>query len=1248
MSTFVNSLLSAGQLADVVNRSYRGLPISQDGLSDEQAAPATENKREQEAWLLHAAKGLDAQIRRGLPLSPSAIPSFIDAFLHAQTSTGIDDRKLLLENVLAFMSRLPPGPIQSKVQDAVIQLFWDALPHPPNSFLPSMQVEPENVTEINGVRIGPGGYANVSRRRIGRTQVPPNSKPGASASTTLPVPAAPAPVQQLPTPAPSGFVNGPAKPANGSTAPVDPTQTISLSPENRIPTKAYSSQFRTPSGAQNNLILPLLGAAGSPYARSVVPQHPVPHTILPDPGLVFDLLMRRRDPPSAAVKPAPGKPSRDYDPRVEAQFRSQGHGQRHPSGLSTMLFAFGDLIIHSLFRTSSDDPNVNLTSSYLDLSVLYGVDEAEMQTVRRYDGTGRIWEDCWADPRLFGMPPAVLAVLIVFSRNHNYVALRLLEINEARQYTSPSISPPKSNHVGADQIFPTLSGDPDKLRAQDDDIFNRARLINCAFFMNVILGDYLSGILGTFREASEWCLNPLEEIRKGGKTACPRAEGNCVSVEFNLLYRWHATMSHKDVDWLEMLVKKALPGEARIQSAPPGQLELSEDDYKAVAGMFAKFQAGAVRDRVFGGLKRTPEGGFADSDLARILHEATDTVACAYGARGIPSVMKAIEVMGIKQGRKWGVCSLNEFRKFVGLKQYESFEEWNPTGDIAKVARNLYQHIDNLELYVGLMCEESKNPGPGAGLCPGYTISRAILADAVCLTRGDRFLTTDLTPFNLTSWGFQDCARDTKNGSLGGMFSKLLFRTLPDHYPASSIYAHFPFFTPPEMKHWLTEMKLIQNYNVDRPSSDPVRPTQSINSAQGIDRVLKDMSTFNTVYGDSIRYLSNGYGFFLAFDEEPKHRDARRLMHAALYRDGAMKKYAEFYQREATRLIRLRSFETGPKSRGVNIVRDVINIVPVHWVSEELAGLPLKSEEAPRGLFTEQEMYGMFACVFTFIFLNIEPSNDWPLRQNSLKFSEIITGFVKARLQKIAGEGSLGLKDTVLQFFTDKVDNSDEFYRTILNGNNGKYTIDQLASNVFAMIVASVANFAQATTHVVDFYLDKEREEEFKHLKDLSMDKTAEADALLAGYAREGLRFRPQAPGIFRRATKDVTVVEGNGLKPVDIKAGDRIFVSLTHAGMDPSVFPDPTKVDPRRPREAYYAFGRGEHTCLGAMFTETMIPAVLRAVFSLPNVRRGPGYSGTLNTFKHDLFGTESHLYISNKGTVSPWPAFMMIEYDV
>lgn len=62
----------------------------------------------------------------------------------------------------------------------------------------------------------------------------------------------------------------------------------------------------------------------------------------------------------------------------------------------------------------------------------------------------------------------------------------------------------------------------------------------------------------------------------------------------------------------------------------------------------------------------------------------------------------------------------------------------------------LYHDIENLELYVGMQAEETKKPGPGAGLCPGYTLSRAILSDAVCLTRGDRFMTTEFTRTTLS------------------------------------------------------------------------------------------------------------------------------------------------------------------------------------------------------------------------------------------------------------------------------------------------------------------------------------------------------------------------------------------------------------------------------------------------------------------------------------------------------------------
>lgn len=39
--------------------------------------------------------------------------------------------------------------------------------------------------------------------------------------------------------------------------------------------------------------------------------------------------------------------------------------------------------------------------------------------VRRKDGTGRLWEDVWADARVLFMPPNVSAMLVLFCRNHN-------------------------------------------------------------------------------------------------------------------------------------------------------------------------------------------------------------------------------------------------------------------------------------------------------------------------------------------------------------------------------------------------------------------------------------------------------------------------------------------------------------------------------------------------------------------------------------------------------------------------------------------------------------------------------------------------------------------------------------------------------------------------------------------------------------------------------------------------------------
>lgn len=417
-----------------------------------------------------------------------------------------------------------------------------------------------------------------------------------------------------------------------------------------------------------------------------------------------------------------------------------------------MLFSFATLIIHSCFETNRKDRRINDTSSYLDLSPLYGINATEQAKVRT-GKRGEIYPDVIASERLLMMPPSVFALLIVFSRNHNFIAHRLAQINERGKYKEWSDAP---EHAV-------------EMKAQDEDIFNTARLINAGAFMQIIVMDYIRVILHMNESESLWNLNPTSEFKAmlGGMTE--RGTGNAVSVEFNLLYRWHSSVSDKEDKWLQGLFESVLPGKSFDEYTP-------EDFGKAVQEL-KKFQQHPDKPETWEipGLKRDPATGkFSDAALTSILADATEDVAGAFGARGSPACMRIIDVMGIATARNdWNTCSLNEFRKFLNLKPYETFEQWNSDPEIARIAEQLYVHPDNLELFVGLHAEEAKPSMAASGLAPGYTISRAILSDAVALTRGDRFLTTDFHAGNLTSWGFEDCQPDPQGGSYGGMIGKV-------------------------------------------------------------------------------------------------------------------------------------------------------------------------------------------------------------------------------------------------------------------------------------------------------------------------------------------------------------------------------------------------------------------------------------------------------------------------------------------
>ncbi|KAK0204772.1 heme peroxidase [Desarmillaria ectypa] len=564
---------------------------------------------------------------------------------------------------------------------------------------------------------------------------------------------------------------------------------------------------RSADGSNYNFHFPAMGKAGTPYTCTVPGLHTIPATSLPDASLVFDTLLRR------------------------------DKFEEHPDGISSLFFTFTDLVIHDLFNTDRNNFNINKTSSYLDLSILYGSSQVTIDQVRRKDGTGRLWEDVFADWRLLHMPPSSCALLVLLCRNHTFLLDRHL-------YT---------------------------VHRQEGPL------------------DYVGAILGLVRYGHYWRLDPLKEIRRLNHILSPRGEGNANSVEFNLLYRWHATLSRKDTQWTEdHLRKHGLGGRVRENEVIP-------QDFETVPIIHPP--PDDIRQWTFGGLSRGSDGRFKDDDLAKLIQGATADRAGAFKARGIPGALKWVEVMGIEQARSWGTCSLNEFRRFMRLTPYANFQQWNPNEEIA----------------VGLQAEETKKPGPGAGLCPWYTISQAILADAVSLIHRDRFLTVDFTPFNLTTFGYLDCQLDKDDGSYGGLLAELLFRALPDNYPIGSAYTHFPFIDP---KHLRTNSRLspdvIAKYDWNRPNAAALSIV--VHSYADVEQVLgiEDLEGENR-----LQRLMRG------------HAPDRSLVSCFISAD----KWVTYFTQTTKSLIKQKNL--GQEMKSIDIVRDVINVLLVKWICQD-------------------------------------------------------------------------------------------------------------------------------------------------------------------------------------------------------------------------------------------------------------------------------------------------------------------------
>lgn len=124
--------------------------------------------------------------------------------------------------------------------------------------------------------------------------------------------------------------------------------------------------------------------------------------------------------------------------------------------------------------------------------------------------------------------------------------------------------------------------------------------------------------------------------------------------------------------------------------------------------------------------------------------------------------------------------------------------------------------------------------------------------------------------------------------------------------------------------------------------------------------------------------------------------------------------------------------------------------------------------------------------------------------------------------------------------------------------------------------------------------------------------------------------FDPAIPGVYRKTTEQYS------LGALALAPGCRVYCNLSAINEDPRTFPSPKDIVPTRPTMSYRLLqGDGVLRILGEEFVYGTAASVLRAIFSLKNVRRASGPTGTLRRYVL-LYSLPLHFL---KGTIFTLP---------
>jgi linoleate 8R-lipoxygenase/9,12-octadecadienoate 8-hydroperoxide 8R-isomerase len=862
-----------------------------------------------------------------------------------------------------------------------------------------------------------------------------------------------------------------------------------------------------------------------------------------------------------------------------------------------------------LFRTDHKKFAVSNTSSYLDLSPLYGSDINEQMQMRTGLG-GKIKPDCFSETRLLAFPPGVGVLLIMFNRFHNHVVEQLATIHAKDKYKRPESAEPK-----IDTSVKTWVKDvPQCWRQYDENLFQTGRLITGGLYINMILLDYVRTILNLNKTNSDWALDPRAEIKD-----TPLATGNQVSAEFNLVYRWHSAISERDEKWTEDFWAEHFPN-----SDPKTQ---DWHDFAKAAGMMEeKLEAQDPPDREFAHLKRDPTTkSFSDDDLVKIITDGIEDCANSFGANRVPTVLRVVEILGIQQARVWNVASLNEFRKYFNLEPHKEFTDINPDKSVAEQLERLYDHPDQVELYPGLVAERTKEPRiPGAGLSPSYTVSRAVLSDAVALVRGDRFYTVDYHPKKLTNWGYSAVASE-KSIDNGCVAYKLFLAAFPQHFRPNSIYAHYPMTIPSEMTTVMKSLMRYDSYNWEKPGRLP--DTQVAFTYDAVKAIEANPTAFKVTWGGNMEYLMGPSAKdFMVKSGSLKDTEARKVMRESLLADGKWKSSVrEYFEGKTSEMLQKKAYKLASFNQ-VDIVRDIGNLVSVHYVSE-LFSLPLKTETRPNGLLTEHEMYLTLLAIYTSFLKDTDSIDSFQIRQLSFDPAKVLGNWIEENVSEVEDPHLINRVLDKITAHPPLQEYGTSMIKTLLNaGLDIKHVV---WGHILSTAGGITATQGQLFANVLEFLLHAPAQvlQAMQKLAAKDDDKSFEE---LMHFVLEAARLSHET-AVYRTVAVSTSVPDGQG-KTLDLKAGERVLLNLKSASLDPKAYLEPEKFNTERPLDSYLNLGLGPHDNLGWSTTRIALTAMIKAVIKLDGLKPAPEPQGKIHRISRPLpgkvQGTEEQRY--------------------